>query len=271
MDKIYEVAYVRDWQQSLDELEELAIAENWKYTNYSNHNNEKNPILHQYINHTLSRLLAERDAAPEDEKQRILYIDNDILCFNTGLYTKEYQEVFAYFKKNKNEGRQEWFFNSFLKSTANEIMHIYPKPRRAKYFSDIHELIYDYKLELDPQLDHILSDENNKERLPNSIKNLPLISQIAIFEGSIKIALKKISANYKVAVPQYYGGGVQFLIPLTIDIINKPNEVDLVLAVKKIKSTEGNYYYKGYTALTMDMAYNNARLIAKIDSDWLKV
>ena len=30
-----------------------------------------------------------------------------------------------------------------------------------------------------------------------------------------------------------------------------------------------NYYYRGETVLTLDMAYNNARLLAKPDVFWL--
>lgn len=271
MDKIFELAYAPDWQNDLDQLEELAIKENWSYKKYNSHKNEKNPILHQYINHTLERLLEEREQVnTEEEKQEIVYIDDFVLCFNTGLYTNEYQEIFGYMTKNKNLDRQEWFFSKFLKSTSGEISEIFPKPRRAKYFNDVHELIYDYDLRLDPQLDHILTDEVNKSRIPESVRNLALLAQISIFEGAIQLSKKKIAANYKVAVPQYYNGGVQFLLPLAIDI-NSPETIDLVLAVKKIKSTTGNYYYKGFTALTMDMAYNNARLLAKIDSDWLRV
>jgi len=272
MDKIFELAYAPDWQNNLDQLEDLAIEEVWSYKDYCNHANKKNPILHQYINHTISRLEEEHAKATTDvERQRIIYKDDDVYCFNTGLYSREYQEIYGYMTKNKNAGRQEWFFNKFLKSTSPEISTIYPKPRRAKYFNDIHELIFDYELDLDPQFDHILSDDENKERIPEGIRSLPLISQLAIFEGAINIARKKIAANYKVAVPQYFKGGIQFLIPLTVDIIENPGKVDLVLAVKKITSTTGAFYYKGYTALTMDMAYNNARLLAKIDSDWLKV
>ncbi|VDN46701.1 conserved protein of unknown function [Petrocella atlantisensis] len=271
MDKIYELAYVPDWQSNLDQLEELSIKEDWSYKEYNSNKNGKNPILHQYINHTIGRLLDEREQEDSIElKQKVLYIDDNIFCFNTGLYTNEYQEIFGYMEKNKNQDRQEWFFVKFLKSTSVEISNIFPKPRRAKYFNDVHELIYDYDLTLDPQLDHILTDEGNKNRIPESVRGLPLLAQISIFEGAIQLAKKKISANYKVAVPQYYNGGVQFLLPLAIDI-NSPESIDLVLAVKKIESTTGNYYYKGFTALTMDMAYNNARLLAKIDSDWLRV
>ena len=81
--------------------------------------------------------------------------------------------------------------------------------------------------------------------------------------GAIDLMKKRVMANYKIAVPQYFDGKIQLLLPLYI-LENK--EPDLALVVTKNKS--GNYY-QGHTCLTMQMAYNNARLIAKPDSNWL--
>ena len=35
--------------------------------------------------------------------------------------------------------------------------------------------------------------------------------------------------------------------------------------------TKVGNYYQGHTCLTLDMAYNNARLIAKPESNWLSI
>jgi hypothetical protein len=82
-----------------------------------------------------------------------------------------------------------------------------------------------------------------------------------LFDGAVQLAKKKIESNYKVAVPQYYQGKIQFLLPICLLDMEK---VDLALAV-----TKQNGYYTGNTCLTMDMAYNNARLIAKPGDEWL--
>ena len=47
-------------------------------------------------------------------------------------------------------------------------------------------------------------------------------------------------------------------------ILGDPKNVVLSLAVGA-----RNGVYTGHTCLTLDMAYNNARLIAKPESDWL--
>ena len=42
------------------------------------------------------------------------------------------------------------------------------------------------------------------------------------------------------------------------------NKADVAIAVSKKDNC-----YQGHTCLTLDMAYNNARLIAKPESNWL--
>ncbi len=79
--------------------------------------------------------------------------------------------------------------------------------------------------------------------------------------GALEYAKIRIKENYKAAVPQYFNKKIQFLIPISL---GDPSIVDLSLAVGK----EGGVY-TGHTCLTLDMAYNNARLIAKPESDWL--
>ena len=85
-----------------------------------------------------------------------------------------------------------------------------------------------------------------------------------LFDGAVKRAKHMIDANYKTAVPQYYKGRIQLLIPICLVSESVP---DLALVVSK--NVAGNHYL-GHTCLTLDMAYNNARLIARPDSAWLK-
>jgi len=54
------------------------------------------------------------------------------------------------------------------------------------------------------------------------------------------------------------------LIPIYLTNAETP---DLALALSR---EENSRRYIGRTCLTMEMAYNNARLIVRPDSDWLK-
>ena len=106
---------------------------------------------------------------------------------------------------------------------------------------------------------HILDDEKNKNRLPQEFLNSN--NKINIINGALDTMKKRVSANYKLAIPQYYEGKIQLLLPLCLMSDNKP---DVAIAVtKKINC------YQGHTCLTLDMAYNNARLIAKPEYNWL--
>lgn len=70
-----------------------------------------------------------------------------------------------------------------------------------------------------------------------------------------------VRGSYKTAVPHYYQGRVQLLLPLCL---TDPQKTDLALAVEIHKD-----FYRATTCLTLDMAYNNARQLAKPDQDWL--
>ncbi|HBG02641.1 MAG TPA: hypothetical protein DDW87_13925, partial [Firmicutes bacterium] len=79
--------------------------------------------------------------------------------------------------------------------------------------------------------------------------------------------LRRIKTNYRLPVPQFYFGTkkIQLLIPLySSDPRN--NEVKAVIPIEK---DDTGTLYLGRTCLDMEQAYNNARLIAKLDSAWL--
>ena len=109
--------------------------------------------------------------------------------------------------------------------------------------------------------EHIVSD--NFDRFPENLKIYQKDILINMIEGSIKSVNKRIKRNYKTAVPQFFKNTIQFLVPLTLTNSIVP---DMVITVYKRE----NHYY-GATCLTMEMAYNNARLLVKPESDWLKI
>ena len=131
----------------------------------------------------------------------------------------------------------------------------------ASYISDPSDLIYDTKLELRTNIDHIIQD--NKERFPVPFDTMDNYMLSNILHGTIEDAKRRVRRNYKTAIPQYYKGKLQLLLPLCLQ--TKAN-ADLALVIEK-----ENDIYRASTCLTLDMAINNARLIAKPDDEWLKV
>jgi hypothetical protein len=82
--------------------------------------------------------------------------------------------------------------------------------------------------------------------------------------GAIEEVKMKVRTNYKIAVPQYFKDKIQLLLPLCLT--SGSTNADLALITYRLNDTT----YTARTCLDMKMAYNNARLIVKPQSDWLK-
>lgn len=81
-------------------------------------------ILRNYLYYTFEKLWQEREAANEDEKQQIIYMDENVACFNTGLYDKTWQPIYFYCVKNPIVGFQPWRFTSFYNSYTVKFSNI---------------------------------------------------------------------------------------------------------------------------------------------------
>lgn len=244
--KLFQFAYCHNYETKINALTALC-PEKWSFGS-----NSDNIILKNYIYHTFEKVFEENKVIEKLE----------YCLFNTGLYTNYYQEIYAYFVKNQNSDKQKWFFDGFYTAYQISNMGITEQPQRANYFVNPSALVFDTNCEIIPQYSHIFNDPENFLRIPENIRQNS--NKIMLFDGAIKRAKQMINANYKTAVPQYYNGKIQLLIPICLINENIP---DLALVVSK---NEAGNQYLGHTCLTLDMAYNNARLIARPDSNWLK-
>lgn len=144
-----------------------------------------------------------------------------------------------------------------------KLSHIEHLPSRAHYFDNAKELLYDETLQIRPNVNHILGETENVERLPEKLKseeNKILLKNA--FAGAIKHAELLVATNYTLAVPQYREGKIQLLIPLSIT----QEEPELALTLEK--NDEGTVYI-ARTCLTLEMAYNNARQLMKPVQAWI--
>ena len=240
--KLFEYAY----NSTLANLAMLS-PEKWSFGDKND-----NSILKSYVEHTFSRLY---------EENKILESENYAI-FNTGLFDEYYKPICAYFIKNTVPDRQKWYLDGFYTEYQLITMKVMDMPERANYFDDPSELVFDTHLDIVPQYDHIFGDQENIERLPAGIRNSAM--RVQLFDGAIGTAKRMLEANYKTAIPQFYKGKMQLLVPICLQT---PNVPDLALTCMK---TEDKRKYLGCTCLTLEMAYNNARLIAKPESNWLQ-
>lgn len=246
--KLFEYGWFRDFHGAIEDLKQLAMEEDWDYKKSPI---GKNPILENYVMHTFLKLY---------EEQKV-FEQNGYSIFNTGLVTPYQEEIFGFFQQNKRPGTIKWFFIGWKKKSEKDLMRFSSLPDTANYFENSSDLIYDTKLDLRPNVDHIIDD--NIERFPKNLQSMDRYQLGVLLQGTINDAVRRIKRNYKTAVPQYYDGRLQLLLPLCLT--SKAN-ADLALVIEKV-----NNVYRASTCLTLDMAINNARLIAKPDDEWLKI
>lgn len=243
---LFQFAHCADYDGKIDYLAFLS-PEKWSHGRRND-----NDILKNYIAHTFMKVYDEH---------KVLFLRNCCL-FNTGLFTRFYEAIYAVFSLNSVPNRQTWFLDGFYTQFQLAGLGIDEFPKRADYFDNPEELVFDTNCEIIPQYSHIFNDEENFFRIPRPVRESP--TKTMLFDGAIKRAKHMVDANYRVAVPQYYRNRIQLLIPICLMDENLP---DLALVLNK--NPAGNQYL-GHTCLTLSMAYNNARLIAKLDPGcWL--
>lgn len=251
--------YLSNFKESIEELSKLAQHEEGDW-DFINEKTGKKPVLFNYIQHTFKQILFEK---------KIQYDDNTtpkFACFNTSLVTENQEEIFGFFEINKKQSNNDDGYSElpkwvlfFEKESHRLRSHFSKKPEIANYFQHAAELIYDTAIDLVPDFDHILGER--ADRFPESIKKLSKEQQQERVSVAITSALRRVKRNYKTAIPQFYDGEIQLLLPLCLEV---PNKADLALVARKDKNV-----YRAATVLPLDWAYNNARLLARPDREWL--
>ena len=244
---IYDYMYWGDYNLQIQKLAEKALSEKWSFEDKND-----NYILKNYLKYTFNKLQEEGKV-----------IETDTYCvFDTGLFSHYYEPIYAYGElyKNPSENTAKWYFKGFKDTYELGSLDIEKFPERADYFSDPSRLVFNWHLTVNKNYKHILDDLNTSQRLPDSIKNSD--RPLETLKGVIDTAIQKVIANYKLAVPHYYQNKIQLLVPLCFGKDDNP-DVALVLDLMK------NGYYQATTCLSMEMAYMDARLIAKPESNWL--
>lgn len=247
-------------KNSLLTLAGLAQLEDWNYRQATSE--RELPILHNYVLNTFRR-------AQYQDKVAYSETDSDFLaCFNVGLLTPHYEQIFGFFvKQTRGNLPQSWFLQGFYRESDYRLMAFQKLPAKATYFDNPAELIYNPAYEFRIQYEHIVND--HVDRFPahlrdNEARRTELVRQ------AVQHAKFRVEQNYKAAIPQFYWGSrnpadagkLQLLLPLCLEDVGR---ADLALSVDQVGEV-----YRAATVLTLDMAYNNARLITRPDREWLE-
>jgi hypothetical protein len=249
-----------DWETPFAKLvtPEMAKPEEWNFRRPEFQRlNQHYPILTSYLNYTFLRL---------QEQGRIAYSkDQEGACFNTGLQTVYEKDIYATFARTTfaSERKQpDWTFAGWFDSYSERLTDFRPLPEIATYITDASDLVFDIEYGVDINCLHIY--EQNQERLPSAIRGNRSLA-VSALEGAARLLKHKVVRNYKIAIPHWYESHIQLLLPLKIDDSN-PEAADLALVADKDKA---GLLYRIRTALSMDMAYLDARLITRPDREWL--
>lgn len=238
------------FDENVDTLAALAEPEDWGYKLTSSPH--PRPILRNYIAYTYRRLAEERKIS--------ITQDEENCCLNLGLITPKQEPIYLLLSKNKIEGHPcYWHFWKFCRRGEWELNRFPSLPEMAHYFDDPSTLVFDARKELRVNVEHIVSD--NLDRFPQNLQDMNPFGLQNLVKGAIDSAIERVKRNYKTAIPQYYQGTVQLLLPLSLV---DPSRADLALVAERFGD-----FYRAATCLTLDMAYNNARQLARPDRDWL--
>jgi len=251
--RIFEFAYFHEYDRKLEDLVLIAQDEVWDHSEYTA---RKFPILRNYLEKTFEKL--------EEEKKIVFSKSGDHACFNSGLLTKNREDIFLLFQKNINQqSTSPYFFINFVKESDVVLNRYFSGnfPVPADYFSKPELLICNPHLPLTIDYDHII--EENNDRFPEQLRDNKYALRNLI-KGAVEYTMKVVRNNYRTAVPQYYNGNLQLLLPLYLTDPDKSPDLAMVL----YREENG---YVARTCLTLKMAYQNARIIVKPESDsWLQ-
>jgi hypothetical protein len=235
----------------LDRLAEIA-PEDWDGLDARFPNEKK--ILRSYVSLTFEQLQQQNKVLTSD--------DGSYSAFNTGLSTPRQETIYGLFRENRNPGHQQWRIHGWYVESDRILRDNFPVlPDFATYTDNPADYIYDWRRELVVNVRHIL--EENLSRFPEALRS-DLYGLELRLNSAVDLVKKRVQHNYKAAVPSWYPAHQQVQLLLPLSLID-PAKVDLALVV----SRRGGYY-RGDTVLTTGMAYNNARLLARPDGDWLR-
>lgn len=279
--------------QKVGELAAIALSERW-YFGPNPPDDFAYPILKSYLRYTFIRLQHEGKAiASENRAYR---------AFNTGLVDAFLRPIYALFEQPTAPNEKVWNLTFCIAGAGiagKTLVTQFPQlPLAANYLSQPERVFYDLAAGA-PQVDwqHVIKD--NMARLPlaflekyapagftpQSTQGLStsdffdykrsfiaaldadpsgyrtMVSQL---EDALARTLRRTQINYKTAVPTYYPkiNSVDLLLPICLV---DESTVDFAIVTRREPSGK----YIGHTILTLRQAYNNARLICKLDEHWL--
>lgn len=251
--------------QFLCEVASKAMPEKWRYENYESPIDL--PILRSYIEHTYYRLKEENKVLRSHRQNTVL--------FNLGLLERQFlRDIYIEADMKTLHISEELEIPVLEKPRLvfeedHQVRNYSGAPQLPEYFTRMDQVVFNPDLEIHLRWTHIF-EERATERMPKNLigENQEKRQEVVRnFRGNAEILRKLARRNYKMVVPQYYNGQIQFLLPVYLGTTFEGTpDFALVLSL----DTESDPpVYVATTILTVEMAYQNARLLAKPETPWL--
>ncbi len=259
---LFTFAYIPGWYDQLDTLAALALPESWKFRKPPVPlKNPNTPILERYVITIFKKAIVDYNNEPDPVIRDLIFsLRNETACFNTGLFTRQYKPIYGCFQRNKREGtQQDWYFQGFCDDASANLRHVEPLPVKPQYQMPQYGQAYSPDRYIRVNVTHILGDTANLERIPQGLREMKILP--LLLETAVELARRKAVIDPCIVVPQGYQHRVQYLLPICLTDMEHPN-LAMTLSVM-------DGYYLGNTCLTLEMAYLNARLLARPSAAWL--
>jgi len=185
-------------------------------------------------------------------------------CVNTGLLTDKGKDIVMFFEPNMSDSilAKDWYFRGFISIQDREFVDTFDKiPELASYTDNPEDFFFNPEYEIEVNIDHILDD--NWERIKSAFDQPKEVAELILI-GALDKAKKKAKRNMRLVLPQYYNEEIGFLLPIEIPK-NGGKEV-MVFALEKTPFKK----YRASTMFDLKTAYAKARLLMKIENNWLR-
>ena len=293
---------------NMEKLAQTALEETWSFGDDADHKYPILTSYFKYTFERLVYEDEKNKNNPNWKTKLRTSNNGKFALFNTGLVDQYFEPIFALFSKTDRSKKpgitSEWVFKDFPNSKNNTMGIVYqyfgnelPEPANYLEQNNNSELIYNLNFSISESnnWEHIISD--NCGRLPlELLKNSGLSFDFNRFEDSSinreqlheelvkalkdspkscrrikssielarKLALKRVRWNFKTAIPIYYPRTRKICLLLPLCLCDE-KKADAALVLDPVNET-----YIQRTILTLKMAYVDARLITRPDSDWLE-
>lgn len=282
--RLFDFAFVPNYPEPLERLKSLAANEHW---------GKGGRMLRSYFNHMFDKVV--------EDGLLSIHPDGHSAVFHTGLLTRSDQDIYAVFVPNEREDAQDWFFRGFSTRDGIGLGDFLAKyeelPVRPRFIVRAEQAFYSPQSGA-PECDWYALIAENVSRVPRQLihdatedrvllpdmrdvgkeaymdcleeaanrlaQDAGLATLVEWFEQALDRALDKLHMDYKLAVPAWHAKGkcVALMLPLHV----RQRDCNVALAVAWDVEQR---CYVGLNLLTMEMAYNNARLIARPEASWL--